>query len=267
MAEQVTAQAHPTTARQRANARRLVHGTLWFAEHWILVFSVLYGLFMVLPFMAPVFMHAGWTTPAQAIYDIFSFLCHQMAQRSFFLFGPQHMYNIAQLPLTLNNNMAGDMLALRAFQGNASLGWKVAWSDRMVYMYGAVWIAGMVYGVMRQRRPIHPLHWFVFGLFLVPMAIDGGTHWISDMMSGLGSGFRYDNQWLATLTGHTLPSWFYYGDAFGSFNSWMRLLTGLLFGIAVVWLVFPYLDQSLRQTAFTLREKLVKAGEPVVRVA
>src|SRR5207249_3738719 len=161
----------------------------------------------------------------------YSFLCHQMAQRSFFLFGAQPMYNLNQLPITLTNNEVANMQAMRDFIGSPALGWKVAWSDRMVSMYGGIWLAGMVFGLLRHRRNIRPLHWFGFGLLLLPMAIDGGTHWISDVAGGMESGFRYDNQWLTNLTGNALPHWFYYGDAPGSFNSWMRLITGLLFGL------------------------------------
>jgi hypothetical protein len=77
------------------------------------------------------------------------------------------------------------------------------------------------------------------------MAIDGGTHWFSDL-AGIGQGFRYTNEWLAVLTNHTLPSSFYAEDAFGSFNSLMRLLSGMTFGIAVGGLMFPYIDQAAR---------------------
>lgn len=35
---------------------------------------------------------------------------------------------------------------------------------------------------------------------------------------GLAGGFRYDNGWLARLTGNTLPTWFYVGDALGDFT-------------------------------------------------
>ena len=63
------------------------------------------GLVMLnlLPFLAPVFMEAGWTPLARGIYTAYSALCHQMAQRSFFLFGPLgfQMYEIAQLPVNL----------------------------------------------------------------------------------------------------------------------------------------------------------------------
>jgi hypothetical protein len=51
------------------------------------------------------------------------------------------------------------------------------------------------------------------------MLVDGITHTLSDMAGGIAGGFRYTNVWLADLTGNVLPTWFYQGDAFGSFNS------------------------------------------------
>src|SRR5579862_4497034 len=169
-----------TVKSNRQKTKKAVRQFVWILDHWVLIFSVLYGIVMVVPFLAPVFMRLGWVGPAQTIYFIYSFLCHQMAQRCFFLFGVQPMYNAAQLPLTLTGSMDTDMLSLRAFTGNASLGWKVAWSDRMVYMYGAMWLGGMLYGFLRQRRPIRPLSIIGFVMLLVPMAVDGGTHWLSD---------------------------------------------------------------------------------------
>ncbi len=259
MAEQ-TAVGTVTVAGRRQKARRLVRFSLWFFDHWVLVFSTLFGIAMIAPFMAPVFMHWGWLGPAHAIYFVYSFLCHQMAQRSFFLFGPQPMYNTNQLPVVMTSNEVTNMLALRNYVGDPSLGWKVAWSDRMVSMYGSIWLVGMVYGYLRHRRNIRPLNLFAFGLLLLPMAIDGGTHWLSDVTNSMSSGFRYDNQWLANLTGNALPHWFYYGDAIGSFNSSMRLISGLLFGLAFVWLAFPYMDRSMRESAATLRQKLANAA-------
>lgn len=34
-------------------------------------------------------------------------------------------------------------------------------------------------------------------LLLLPMAVDGVTHMISDWTAGIGYGFRYHNAWLA----------------------------------------------------------------------
>ena len=36
------------------------------------------------------------------------------------------------------------------------------------------------------------------------------------------------NVLLGVLTGHVFPAAFYAGDVLGSFNAWMRLLTGVL---------------------------------------
>ena len=97
-----------------------------------------------------------------------------------------------------------------------------------------------------------PLPWWGLVLFLLPMAIDGGTHMFSDL-AGIGQGFRDSNQWLAALTNNALPASFYAGDALGSFNCWMRILTGLLAGLGLAWFVFPYMFQ-----AQTLNQELAK---------
>ena len=75
------------------------------------------------------------------------------------------------------------------------------------------------------------------------MVIDGSTHAVSDL-AGIGWGFRDSNRWLAVLTNYSLPMEFYAGDALGSFNSWARLISGLLAGLGIVWLAFPYVYQS-----------------------
>ena len=83
------------------------------------------------------------------------------------------------------------------------------------------------------------------------MGIDGVTHMGSDF-SGIGQGFRDSNAWLAALTNYTFQNAFYVGDALGSFNSWMRWISGILFGIGLVWFGFPYLDEIFTQSLRTL---------------
>jgi hypothetical protein len=60
------------------------------------------------------------------------------------------------------------------------------------------------------------------------------------VLAGIGQGFRDSNLWLAVITNNALSASFYVGDALGSFNSWMRFITGLLAGLGIVWFVFPY---------------------------
>ena len=213
------------------------------ARRWILIFGLVYGIFIVLPFLAPLFMHLGWNDPARVIYLIYSFLCHQLPQRSFFLFGPKLTYSLPEIQSAWQNSL--DPFVLRQFIGNPQMGWKVAWSDRMVAMFASLWLFGLLWWPLRNR--LKPLPWWGLILFLLPMAIDGTSHFISDL-AGIGQGFRDSNVWLAALTGNAFPAGFYAGDAWGSFNSWMRLLTGLLFGLGIVWFALPYLGSAFGQS-------------------
>lgn len=233
----------------------LVRSTYFFVRHWVVLFLLLFGIYNFLPFAAPVAMRLGWMPIGNVIYDLYATQCHQMAQRSFFLFSAQPMYNLEELPLTLTDNPSQDMLILRGFRGNEVFGWKVAWSDRMVYMYGSLWIISAVYWVLSRHRAWKPLPIWLFALLLVPMAADGITHLLSDG-SGLAAGFRYDNAWLAALTNNSLPDSFYRGDALGSFNSLMRLITGVLFAVATAGLALPFLDQEMTRTESVLAAKL-----------
>lgn len=212
-------------------------------KYWIVVFGIVFGVYAFMPFLAPAFMHIGSKGLGNAIYFIYSFLCHQLPERSFFLFGPKLTYSIAEIGATGQDT--SNMLALRHFIGNVAMGWKVAWSDRMVSMFISLWAFGLLWWPFRKRLPKLPL-WALI-LFLLPMAVDGGTHFLSDL-AGIGLGFRDTNLWLATLSQNIFRPGFYAGDAWGSFNSLMRLLTGVLFGLGVAWFAFPYLDDALSET-------------------
>lgn len=210
-----------------------------FSRHWLLILNVLVGLYIGLPWLAPVLMKLGWTLAGDAIYLIYSTQCHQLPERSYFLFGPKAMYSLAEVQAAWVNTT--NPAILRQFVGNEALGWKVAWSDRMVSMYTGIFVAGLLFALV--RRWLKPLPWWGFVAFALPMAMDGGTHLISDI-AGLGHGFRDSNAWLAALTGNVFPAAVYAGDALGSFNSWMRLLTGILFAIGCIWLTYPQLERE-----------------------
>jgi uncharacterized membrane protein len=206
---------------------------------------------VVFPFLAPIFVELGWEAPASAIYLIYSFLCHQLPQRSFFLFGPKFTYTLAEVQNAWQ--FTTNPMLLRQFIGDSLLGWKVAWSDRMVSMFTSLWLFGILWRPL--RRWLKSLPWWGLVLFLLPMAVDGVSHLISDLY-GIGQGFRDSNTWLAVLTNNVFPPGFYAGDAWGSFNSLMRLLTGVLFGLGVVWFSFPFLDDIYTQQARYLESRL-----------
>lgn len=231
--------------------------TLIFLRHWLLLFNLIWAVFVITPWLAPVFRNIGWTGAADAIYLAYATQCHQLPQRSFFLFGPKTMYSLAEIQQAWQ--VTNNPMVLRQFVGSSAMGWKVAWSDRMVAMWTSILIGGLLYWPWQKR--LKPLPVWAAALFILPMALDGSTHLLSDL-AGIGNGFRDSNAWLAWLTGNVFPATFYAGDAVGSFNSWMRLISGLLFGIGLVWLTYPYLQEWFTDVANEIEGKLRRASMP-----
>ena len=207
-------------------------------KYWFYIFSLSYGLFVGLPFLAPVLMEFEITWLAKIIYTVYSFLCHQLPQRSFLLFGGKFMYSLGEIQNVWQ--VTNDPLVLRKFIGNPEMGWKVAWSDRMIFMYSSVLFAAWIWYPLRRKLNSIPVWGLI--LFVFPMALDGITHTISDF-AGIGQVFRDSNEWLASLTNYSLSPEFYTGDKIGSFNSWMRMISGTLFGTGLVLYGFPYLSE------------------------
>lgn len=242
-------------SRERSPAVVANRAVYWLSRHWLFVISVIFGVYVGLPWLAPIFMKLGWTGAGNLIYQIYATQCHQLPQRSFFLFGPKATYSLAEIQTAWVNT--SNPAILRQFSGNEAMGWKVAWSDRMVSMYTAILPVGWVFRLLRGR--LKPLSVWGFAAFSLPLVIDGATHMLSDL-GGIGNGFRDSNAWLAALTGDVFPAAFYAGDALGSLNSWARVVTGILFAIGCVWLAYPYLAQALGEAAAEVEEKFNRAG-------
>ena len=215
----------------------------WVASHWFAAFLVIYGLWVWLPWLAPLFMHIGWSEPGRDLYLVYSLFCHQLPERSYFLFGRLPMYSLSQIQEAWESTI--NPMVLRTFIGNESMGWKIAWSNRMISFYTSIWGLALIWWPL--RRKVKPLPWWGFALLLLPIVLDGGTHAISDF-AGIGNGFRDSNQLLAVLTHGALPAPFYVGDALGSFNSWVRLITGLLAGSGIVWFAMPHAETSFAES-------------------
>jgi uncharacterized membrane protein len=90
--------------------------------------------------------------------------------------------------------------------GSPELGYKVAFCERDVAIYLSVLGAGIAYGWLRERLPLLGLT--RYGLLILPMAIDGFTQLF---------GWRESTVELRTAT-------------------------GMLFGVASVWLIYPRID-------------------------
>jgi hypothetical protein len=54
------------------------------------------------------------------------------------------------------------------------------------------------------------------------------------------------------------PAEFYYGNMLGSFNSYARWLTGILFGVTTVFAIFPILKNAMLDTRQDLEYQLAR---------
>jgi uncharacterized membrane protein len=168
-------------------------------RHWLLALNLALGVFLTGAFAAPVLARLGWTSVAEPIYAAYHFTCHQWAFRSFFLFGQQPTYGEQQL--------ADLGLDPFTYTGGQDLGWKMAFCERDLAIYIGLLLVGVLYA---RRRDLRPSGFLVYGVLILPMAVDGFTQ----------------------LFGWRESTWE------------LRVVTGLLFGLASAWLVLPRLDES-----------------------
>lgn len=220
-------------------AGRLNRAAGWLLRHWLLALNVLMGVYVLTPFAAPVLMKIGWMPQGRAIYTVYSTQCHQLPQRSYFLFGERLTYSLADINAARGST---NVLTLREFIGDDRMGYKVAWSDRMISLYTSVWVGSLLYALLRRR--LQPLRLMLAAVLLLPLLVDGGTHFVADLQ-GIGQGFRDSNAWLRGITRDALPLSFYAGDGWGSFNSLLRLATGILAGLALAWAIIPRVDRLI----------------------
>ena len=126
------------------------------SQHWLACLNVLVGIWVGLPWAAPVLLHMGASGPANLIYLFYSPQCHQLPQRSYFLFGDRLMVPLRDILAVFPTS---DPLLLRPFLGTPELGWKVAWSDRMVSLFTPLFVGGLLYGLSGKRWKPQPWRW------------------------------------------------------------------------------------------------------------
>ncbi len=189
------------------SANRLIR---WVARHWLFLFNLAWAVYVFTPFLAPIFMRLGWQLPAHAIYTIYSSLCHQLPDHSYFLFGPTYAPSTEAIAAAGFPTDVG-LFLFRRMIGSSEFGYKVALCQRDVAIYGAVLLAGLLYGLLRTHMQIRSLRLWVYGLLVMPMAVDGVTQLLG----------WHDSNW------------------------WLRTITGMLFGLASVWLAYPYVEQAM----------------------
>jgi uncharacterized membrane protein len=225
--------------------------TYWFSRHWLGVFNALILIYFGLPILAPVLMKAGLDAPAGLIYHGYSFVCHQLAFRSFFLFGEQSAYPraAAGVPGILTFQQATGMseastvdalYTARAFVGNPQVGYKIALCERDIAIYGSILLFGLFFAATKRRLPSLPWYfWILFGI--VPIGLDGFSQLLSQPPLSLFP-FR-----------ESTPT--------------LRVLTGFLFGFCTAWFGYPLVEQTMAETQQIMSDKWLRLQKKFAGVA
>jgi uncharacterized membrane protein len=100
------------------------------------------------------------------------------------------------------------------FLGNPSLGWKLGFCERDLGIFLGLLLFGLLYAARWRRAALRPSSYLVYAALITPMALDG----------------------LTQLAGWRESTWE------------LRLATGLLFGVASAWLLYPRFERSFRRS-------------------
>ena len=237
------------------------------ARHWLKVVIIALALYVGLPLAAPTLMRLGLEGPARLIYTIYTPLCHQLAFRSFFLFGAQPVYPLEaagvqgvgtfedyalQDPSYLlefsryreefaandavrDPDRTAHMQVGRFYVGNSQMGFKVALCERDMAIYGALLAGALIFARVRRWLRPAPL-WLYLLLGIGPIALDGGSQLLSDPQLNLWP--LRESQPL------------------------FRIMTGALFGLMNMWLAFPYIEAAMREAQQDAEARAALAGDP-----
>lgn len=153
---------------QRHNLPAIDRAVSWIFRHWLLPLNALIGLYACLPWVSPLLKASGHPLLGEIVFRIYTPLCHQRPERSFFICGHQ-----------------------------------VAFCHRCTAFYGGIFLAGLAFSAL--RRWLQPASFRLGGLLLLPMLLDGGSHIINDALDlgwrGGGDDIGSLNFWLRMITG------------------------------------------------------------------
>jgi uncharacterized membrane protein len=210
----------------------------WLSRHYLALANLFLLLYTGLAFLAPVFMKTGHPIAATVLYRMYGTMCHQLAFRSWFMFGAQPFYPREMAGLSgvtsyesLKNSPEVDLLAARDFVGDEAAGYKVALCERDIAIYGFMLLFGLMFAVLGRR--LRSVPWYVWvTVGLAPITLDGVSQ-LFGMVPFLAR--------LITAREST---------------PLLRTLTGGLFGWMTAWYLFPMLEETARETRHIIRRKM-----------
>jgi uncharacterized membrane protein len=147
------------TTTQPGWIARVDRAARWCLRHWLLCVNALALAYAGLPWLAPLAKASGHPLLGELLFRIYTPLCHQKPERSFFVCGHQ-----------------------------------VAFCHRCTAIYTGLVVVGALFALVRRWAPPAPL--WLGGALLLPMLLDGGTHLIDDL---LGTALRSGGDAIGTL--------------------------------------------------------------------
>ena len=208
----------PSAARHARLAAAIDGASSGVARWWLAIWLLASGLFISLPYAAPLLARAGWRRAAGWIYTLYLPTCHQLPHHSWFLFGRRAHYDWPSVQPFTGAPLDAPLTAFHSPVRVAEIGYQAAICQRDTAIWGAVFAASLAYAWLRRRRlrtgpapPGLPLRLYL--LALLPIGVDGLTGLV---------GLRESTPLLRTLTGG-------------------------LFGAATAWFALPQLDAGFAE--------------------
>ena len=219
---------------------------LWISRHYMALFNLIVFVYLGFAFLAPTLMKAGFESPASLLYKAYGLVCHQLAYRSFFLFGEQAYYpreaagisgvmTFSEAAGLDESNTSAAIFAARNYPGSEEMGYKIALCQRDIAIYGGILLFGLLFSITGFR--LKPLPWYIWlALAIVPIGLDG----FSQLLSQPPLGF--------------LP----YRES----TPFLRVLTGFLFGFLTAWFGYPLVEETMGDTRKLMNAKWQRLHQP-----
>lgn len=149
----------------------------FFIHSWVVLIIIILGLILLATVSVPILAYFGLDSLSKPIFNALHLICAQIPSHSFYMLGHQ-----------------------------------LGMCARNIAIYGSMFVGALIFQLSKKRIPGIP--WWLWGLMLVPIAIDGLTQ-----MFGLRE------------------------------STWeLRVLTGALFGLANMWFALPFIQKTLDET-------------------
>ncbi len=131
---------------------------LFLANYYPMLIAVLILLFVGGSIFAPVLASSGKSKAANGLYSFYSVFCHQLAFRSFFIFGEQAVYprELADIKnlLTYEEQFRDPLLDIekaRGTIGNIESGYKIAICERDLAIYSSLGFAALAFQIFKEK--------------------------------------------------------------------------------------------------------------------